>query len=1025
MCHIKFLDDVVNRGNNPEQTDVTNSKDRKVANWRGRQDQRLVHFYVNGEIFFTSSVEKGRSTTSCKISPADSLGPPPVADVSSKAAAGPVRNFDPNPGHDRQIRLHLRYRPPPQCYQLLPRDEVFTRVQKRGAERLLSRLQQLYKAYQTYEQKKRSQLSLYRRGDPPPHFSGVRAGGGSNPPSFYGRLHHYYQDRVTNFQFFSGQMLINWFVSAFSEEHYLRLILTSQDLRILAAQFCTHMLAAGVLRQIPDKDVPLELLFRPDLMYYWAHTETPTAAPPTPGKLTQLSWPPTTPGLPDVTHITNSARPGTRYTEADQTPDEVFSTPQTPSATEKAVRKIETGEFQQVVMGLKREHRDNLNRLSRSQEVALFSVRGEVAQRLSEADDKVARLELELEKVCQELERYKTLSDIQSLNAQAQADFGSPTEEHKPPPSETAKLVKDDDSLEKPKDPSSLVVPEPSEPSVVQTCDVSTDTLGLDESSHVSVSTSPLKQSAVETLPRLEENETPAPPVPIRMGPPPPPMSGMGPPPPPMSGMGLPPPPPLPGGSEPPPPPGPMPFPTPPVGGWAANRAMLRKQPVNPEVPMKPLYWTRIIVPSIAPPPPVEISEESAHKPEDGAIWEKLEEAKIEDLKEFEELFSRQVVERKATKKKEEKPSKTQAVKILDGKRSQSVGILASSLHVEFTEIENAIYNFDTSSLNLEALQQIYEVRANEEELTSIRQHMTTTPDVPLDKPEQFLYELAEIPMFAFRISCFMFQSQFDDSISSIQSKLDNLKSTCDFLTSSESLKTVFAIILALGNYMNGGNRTRGQADGFGLEILAKLKDVKSKDSSVTLLHFIIRSFIKKTNEDPLNPDFTLPIPEPGDVDRAANVNFDDLSKDLQKLQTELKICETKTEKVITASTEENVQPFKQKMETFLTRAKEQLSGEFENLDECKMKFKAAMVFYQYQPKGGIKPDEVDPKDFFFLWSPFCTDFKDIWKKEQQRIIKEKAQQVKRLQEQKRDVKKSKLDEKGLKAKLQRRQQKK
>lgn len=30
---------------------------------------------------------------------------------------------------------------------------------------------------------------------------------------------------------------------------------------------------------------------------------------------------------------------------------------------------------------------------------------------------------------------------------------------------------------------------------------------------------------------------------------------------------------------------------------------------------------------------------------------------------------------------------------------------------------------------------------------------------------------------------------------------------------------------------MNGGNRTRGQADGFGLEILPKLKDVKSRVS--------------------------------------------------------------------------------------------------------------------------------------------------------------------------------------------------
>lgn len=43
----------------------------------------------------------------------------------------------------------------------------------------------------------------------------------------------------------------------------------------------------------------------------------------------------------------------------------------------------------------------------------------------------------------------------------------------------------------------------------------------------------------------------------------------------------------------------------------------------------------------------------------------------------------------------------------------------------------------------------------------------------------------------------------------------------------NESLKQLFAIILALGNYMNGGNGQRGQADGFGLEILSKLKDVK------------------------------------------------------------------------------------------------------------------------------------------------------------------------------------------------------
>lgn len=49
-----------------------------------------------------------------------------------------------------------------------------------------------------------------------------------------------------------------------------------------------------------------------------------------------------------------------------------------------------------------------------------------------------------------------------------------------------------------------------------------------------------------------------------------------------------------------------------------------------------------------------------------------------------------------------------------------------------------------------------------------------------------------------------------------------------DLLESSQ-VREVMGLVLALGNHMNGGNRTRGQADGFGLDILPKLKDVKSR----------------------------------------------------------------------------------------------------------------------------------------------------------------------------------------------------
>lgn len=60
----------------------------------------------------------------------------------------------------------------------------------------------------------------------------------------------------------TGQMLINWFVSTFSEEHYMRHVVAPQDLKIMATQFCTHLLAAGVIRQIEDTNAPMEMLFR-------------------------------------------------------------------------------------------------------------------------------------------------------------------------------------------------------------------------------------------------------------------------------------------------------------------------------------------------------------------------------------------------------------------------------------------------------------------------------------------------------------------------------------------------------------------------------------------------------------------------------------------------------------------------------------------------------------------------------------------------------------------------------------------
>jgi formin 2 len=316
---------------------------------------------------------------------------------------------------------------------------------------------------------------------------------------------------------------------------------------------------------------------------------------------------------------------------------------------------------------------------------------------------------------------------------------------------------------------------------------------------------------------------------------------------------------------------------------------------------MKPLYWTRIIAPPISTPttitPTDEVDAAAAAEvvnAENDALaakkkfelWQEIDETSIDNLDEFTELFSRQGVVPKP-KEKTEKPVKVQSIKILDSKRSQSVGIFSRSLHVDFDEIEHAIYHCDTSVVSLEALQQIIEIKANPEELDQIKQVAQT--DALLDAPEKFLLKISNITSFSERISCIILQAEFDEAVTIVSRKLETIKQLCIYLMDNEDLKTLFSIILTLGNYMNGGNRTRGQADGFGLEILPKLKDVKSKDSKITLLHFIVKTYISQCRKrgTPLT-EIVLPIPDPTDINKCVSIDFEDSKVQLTVLKNKL-----------------------------------------------------------------------------------------------------------------------------------------
>ncbi|XP_056148278.1 LOW QUALITY PROTEIN: formin-2 [Lampris incognitus] len=496
----------------------------------------------------------------------------------------------------------------------------------------------------------------------------------------------------------------------------------------------------------------------------------------------------------------------------------------------------------------------------------------------------------------------------------------------------------------------------------------------------------------------------PPPPPPPGMGPPlPPPLPGMGPPPPPPSpGFGPPPPPPPPG-FGPPPPPGPMP-------SVMVQEAVSAKALIEPPKPMKPLYWTRIQL--------------HAKKYSGSLVWEKIEEPAV-NFDEFVELFSKSAVKEKKKPISDtiSKSKAKQVVKLLNNKRSQAVGILMSSIHLDMKDIHNAILNMDNTVVDLETLQALYENRAQDDELDKIEKQINSAKDKddakPLDKPEQFLFQLSQIPNFSERVFCILFQCTFHECISSVVRKLEILQRVCKTLQNGNYVMQVLGLVLAFGNYMNGGNRSRGQADGFTLDILPKLKDVKSSDNSQSLLSYIVAYYLRHFDEDAGRETCVYPLPEPQDLFQASQMKFEDFLRDLRKLRKDLNACSAETQKVCKVSSEENLQPFMDKMDHFLSQAKTELEAQEKQLTDTQAIFVELSVFFSVKPKAGEK--EVSPNTFFSIWHEFSTDFKEQWKKENKLMLQERVKMAEECFKQAREKASYNVKPKhatGMKAKL-------
>ncbi|XP_067356479.1 formin-like protein 2 isoform X2 [Channa argus] len=379
----------------------------------------------------------------------------------------------------------------------------------------------------------------------------------------------------------------------------------------------------------------------------------------------------------------------------------------------------------------------------------------------------------------------------------------------------------------------------------------------------------------------------PAPPPP----PPPPPMPGT------VSNGPYPaPPPPAPPPPPPPPPPPcrtselssvPMPPPPPPVApplpgsggsptvifnsGLAEGPLKLFsvkiKKPIQTKFRMPVLNWVAL--------KPSQINGTVFNDIDDEAILQDL------NVEEFEELFktkaqgpavdltiSRQKLPQKA-------PSK---VSLLDANRAKNLAITLRKAGQGPEVICRAIQMFDLRMVRVDFVECLMRFLPTEAEVKLLRQYeRDRKPQEALSDEDRFMMQFSRIERLSQRMSIMTFMGNFSDNVQMLTPQLHAIIAASVSIKSSQKLKKILEIILALGNYMNSSKR--GAVYGFKLQSLDLLLETKSTDRKQTLLHYIANVVREKY------PAACLFYNELHYVDKAAAVSLENVLCDVKELQ--------------------------------------------------------------------------------------------------------------------------------------------
>jgi hypothetical protein len=167
------------------------------------------------------------------------------------------------------------------------------------------------------------------------------------------------------------------------------------------------------------------------------------------------------------------------------------------------------------------------------------------------------------------------------------------------------------------------------------------------------------------------------------------------------------------------------------------------------------------------------------------------------------------------------------------------------AIKLDAKSIKKSINDVDTETLPRYILAELLKFIPTDEELAALK-GIDPADLKQLAFAENFMLEISEIDKYGEKLQALYFKTCYNEYEDDADAFIAWLHGASEDVANSKKLKELLKIILALGNYMNAGQR--GGAFGFKLNSILKMMDTKSvlTGRKHTLLHYLVDLIEKK-----------------------------------------------------------------------------------------------------------------------------------------------------------------------------------